>query len=195
MSRIKKILLLVLLTACAQLCFGQAAQNKRPGQARPDFSGTWALTKYEDNSGTKIPDLEVSLVVSHLDPELRVQRKSVVRGTEYKREALYYTDGRGETNVISFNAPTLIKSKTKWNKNRLVIKASREVQVEITSPLSNLSRPKPDSVGTEETVEEWELSADGKTLTQVIKISVRLDKFQPFTLSLVKTKSIYTRVS
>lgn len=90
--------------------------------------------------------------------EFRLTRSLKIEGKDQRGDWIYYTDGRGESNASMMTAGD-IKSKIKWEGAKLVSKASvtREVQggVQIKMDL----------------VEKWELSSDGKNLTDTLIIT------------------------
>ena len=136
--------------------FGLTPVQSAPLQSRPDFSGTWKLDKSKGNyvkiSGLK-PEADFILVISHAEPQIRVTRKLLWNGREDLQEVNYYADGSGEFSR-TFITESESKSKTKWNGKKLV--------TEFTVTLKNerLGDFKYD------VIQEWKLSADGKTLTQ-----------------------------
>src|SRR5205085_12521983 len=66
-------------------------------------------------------------------------------------QAVFYTDGRGETNPL-MPGQEAIKSTTKWEGKKIVTRYT-------------LRRTLPGSVITVDVVDEWKLSDDGRTLT------------------------------
>jgi hypothetical protein len=107
-------------------------------------------------SGLK-PDADLLLIISHVEPEIRVTRKSLWRGQEHLREATYYSDGRGET-ASKFLSDSENKSKSGWEGDKFV------TQFSVAFETHGRGR------GSYEVRQEWQLSADGKTLTQTERI-------------------------
>jgi hypothetical protein len=121
---------------------------------RPDFSGMWKLNRskgsYVIHARLKVHD-DLTLQISHTDPEIRVNSKLVKNGKESSQELIYYTDGRGELGH-TFVGDIQGKSKTTWQKEKLVTKFSVNVGSGPRVPV--------------DVVQEWKLSRDGNTLTQ-----------------------------
>lgn len=136
--------------------FGLTPVQSAPLQSRPDFSGTWKLDKSKGNyveiSGLK-PEADLILVISHAEPQIKVTRKLLWNGREDLQETNYYADGRGEFSRTFINESES-KSKTKWNGKKVVTEFS------VTLKNEKLGEIKYD------VIQEWKLSADGKTLTQ-----------------------------
>ncbi|HSP61937.1 MAG TPA: hypothetical protein VLQ90_03045, partial [Pyrinomonadaceae bacterium] len=109
---------------------------------------------------------DASIKIVYNDPELRITRTFVRNGQPVDREFVYYTDGRGETNkatILLTSEPGRVKpediekqdvkSKTKWERDKIVIRTTLQSRVDRYS-LSYLL------------VDEWKISGDGKSLTQ-----------------------------
>jgi hypothetical protein len=149
---------LLLTVGCAIFIYGQGSKSP----AKPDLSGTWAFDPARSNLG-KSSTANVELKISHHDPELKILKTVQVNGRPEQRELTYYTDGRGEKNISTIwlsttpdpksPHPAETKSKTKWSGDRVVIRSTLRLMVG-THAIE------------EDVVEEWKLSADGKTLTQ-----------------------------
>lgn len=152
--------IIVFLLMCASLAL---AQDNKPKDAKPDFSGTWTFDRSKSNLGplarTGLANAEVMLVITHKEPELKILRKINLNGNTGNQEFTYYSDGRGETNPASIGNGE-VKSKTKWDKMKLESKSSTSFQL----------RGGGDTFHTD-TAERRELSQDGKTLTVTISIS------------------------
>ena len=110
----------------------------------------------------------MTLTISHKEPELRVSRKTISNGRESTNDAIFYTDGRGETNLSRLRSTIVIgvpnqddlkksselKSKTKWEGGKVVSRSSTPQDV----------------MGNRfflEITEARELSSDGRKLTIV----------------------------
>jgi hypothetical protein len=157
---IKEAAVGLLVSCCAAMCLGAGAGVKAQKKAPPDLSGVWKLDKSKGNyakySGLK-PDADLILVVSHAEPEIKVVRRSIWAGQERVQEAVYYSDGRGETSR-TFMGSAEHKSKSEWDGDRLVTRFSY--------PSKGPGR----GTFTYEVTQEWKLSADGETLTQTERV-------------------------
>ena len=93
-------------------------KSQGPGVNGPHFEGTWSLQK---SSNPREPAGEVTLVIQHNDPEVKINR--VYKSTLYTREEAltYYTDERGEENIETVDR---VKSKTKWEGNNIVSRSA-----------------------------------------------------------------------
>lgn len=162
------------LLVCAALSH---AQSSKPEPARqkpkPDFNGTWMLDEEQakqDKQKSAAAVDKVTLVISQHEPEIKMTRKVVSGGRERTREAVYYSDERGEINygtTISTKPNPKdeeIKSKTRWRNDKLVTSAT------VRTPVGG-------TFLTWEIIEEWKLSTDGKTLTQTT--TIRSDNNSP----------------
>ena len=142
------------------LCAAQDGKSKSDA-GRPDFSGNWVLDHSKSALGPlerNLANAEVTLVISHKEPEFKMTRKANVGGREVSQILNYYSDGRGETNPPPFGSAD-IKTKTKWDKNKLVSSSSQS----ITTPRGETFYI--------DTSERRELSGDGKSLTITVSIS------------------------
>lgn len=113
------------------------------------------------------------------------------------QDLIYYTDGRGETNrIIMFLSTRVdltpqrhdgiaIKSKTVWSGNKLITRSRSPARSLIGSRLLEF-----------EIIDEWKLSADGKTLTQTSRTLSREDNSGAIFVSANRPdiKKIYNRV-
>ena len=146
---------------------GQSVKSK----PKTDFSGTWLLDTRKSNSPglTSRPDLPIT--ITHRDPEFRVVLSSESNAQIAKREFVYFTDGRGETNeatsVLSTNPSAtkpeelrnqVTKSKTKWSGDKIVTRA--RLRLNVAGHFVEF-----------EQVDEWKLSEDGKVLTQTSRVN------------------------
>lgn len=137
---------------------GLAFQGQKPNdKAKPDLSGTWVLDRAK--SSPEI-DSDVTLVISHHDPEIRMTRKLAKGSVERDFDLVYYSDGRGETNpYLAPGSNETVKSKTKWDGRKLTTRAT----------IRQLVR----GIGVYiETTEKWQLSDDGQWLTEISSVSV-----------------------
>ncbi len=138
-------------------------------QSKPDLSGTWVFNPSQSNVG-RASSAKSEIKISHHDPELKIVRTIEINGQALQRELTYYTDGRGETNPTTIwlspspdpksSRPAETKSRTRWSGERLVIRSTLRLMVGI-------------HVISEDLVDEWKLSADGKTLTQTTRHRMR----------------------
>ncbi len=143
---------------------GQDDKKKSAQKQRPDLSGRWRLEVIENVGGkTRQPAKETVMVIQYQEPVIKF-REDV--GSESERELSYYTDGRGEENPsgwstsINGSGPSrdpaqlkeLLKSKTKWDGEKLVSRAFLQRIVSGHRVSMDI-------------VKEWKLSKDGQTLT------------------------------
>ncbi|HEY0544245.1 MAG TPA: hypothetical protein VGC91_02525 [Pyrinomonadaceae bacterium] len=158
---IKKLLTVCCLLSLMTLCAAQEGKTKSEGKAKPDFNGTWLIDKsksdYGRAEGTPIANADITMTVALSEPEFHVTRKMTLNGNEHVGELVFYTDGRGETNHALLGGGDL-KTKTKWSGSKLVSKAS----------ISRRVREENFNIDIEE---KWELSSDGKTLTDSFSMS------------------------
>lgn len=178
MKRASVIILLWLLPFAA-LCPARTTQGNgaQKEKGKPDLSGQWALD--EEVGGTHKPprrpsDAVTHLVVLHRGEEVRFTRATTVNGAATERESIYYTDGRGETNLV----PAItdkpgsvreeeVKSRTVWKGDKLVTRS-------VSRPLA---------VGRSvyvETVEEWKLSSDRTRLMRTLTVTVDSGRGVPY---------------
>jgi len=153
-----------LLTLFVMSCLfaGAAAQGdgKKGGKSHPDFSGTWRIDKAKSDFGEfsdrPLSKADATLVVEHRDPELKIRRTLSLNGQEEVKEFTYYTDERGETNQATIGVGE-VRSKTKWDGDRVVSEA-RVTRRSQTGPYElNVTQ-------------KWQVSSDGKTLTNTTTI-------------------------
>ncbi len=158
----KVILCLLSLLALVSTCAALDDKKKDAGASHPDFTGTWRLDKSKSDFGpftdSPVIKADVSLTIRQVEPELKVSRRMSRDGHEETQELVFYTDERGESNPATLGRVG-VKSKTKWERDKLVSRAS-------------LARQSPGG-GTFQidSTERWQLSSDGKTLTQTDTIS------------------------
>jgi hypothetical protein len=144
--------------------------------AGPNLSGTWVRDKDKSDpmgmgfggrgggggggrpgggGGGQGGPQEVTLVLKQTDNELSLTRKASMGGQERPAvEAKFTLDGKESVNSMPGRGgqTTQVKSKAKWNKDKLVIESVR-----------NVSTPNGDFEIT--TKDEYSLSSDGKVLT------------------------------
>ena len=153
--RVRKVI--TLLCLAVSICAAQNADNGA-GKNKPNLSGTWVL----DKSKSAKLDYDLTLVIVHREPEIKINRMLKAGSEEQVEESLFYTDGRAEWD--SRKGYWDNKSITRWSGAKLVRRSSG------SNPLSDGRRNAPSIV----TTEEWELSKDGKTLTRTVSSSGRV---------------------
>ena len=139
-----------------RVVFSQAA-DLASDPATNSIVGFWKLIKYESNVGTKDPPTTVKTLLEVLSNGVEIQMKSEFQtngGEVRKSQSIYYLDARGETNKTG--EFLTYKTKTRWKDNKLVSKGS------IRS-----SR----TLDYQEFTDEWELSPDGRLLTNITVFS------------------------
>lgn len=131
---------------------------------RPDFSGTWKLNVVKSrglkNNGVKEDELAHLMIIEQKLPAIGITVKEQ-RGTGadenfFGGKLTLWTDGRGDEYMRGIDSDPSI---SEWKNNKLTV----------THYTSGESAPKQITL-----IEEYDLSADGKTLTNTVKrISVR----------------------
>ena len=141
--------------------FCGAAAGLAPGQTkpvRPDLSGTWELNRAKsdlsDDERYGLSLGEMSLAISHHDPELKLSRRFHSGNSDSESQSLFYTDGRGEANPGA-KGQAAIKSNTQWKDKKLISRYA----------LHRAVRSSNGTVDVVDVIDEWSLSDDGKTLT------------------------------
>lgn len=140
------------------LVFGvSVAQTKNSKTtAIPDLSGVWALDRSQSEIDPRLKEPDYVLTIVHKEPEIRLTRTFEKNGRKFNEETIYYTDGRPEFHAHGgYNS----EPETRWRGKKLVRKV-------VTSPNgggSGIFTTLPIVM-----VEEFVLSADGKTLTPTI---------------------------
>ena len=152
--------LLLCVLCCATPLWAQEAGRKAGG--RFDLSGRWELDRSKSDFGpfkdSPVVRAEVTLEVTHAEPELKIVRRERRDGREQTTSLAYYTDGRGELNPSTLGRVG-VKSETRWDGDKLVA----------TSTLTR--RGSDGKAATLETTDRWQLSSDGRVLTQTTSIS------------------------
>lgn len=194
--KLYSVSVLLLLTFAAVSVFGQS-----PQPAKPELSGEWILEAHSVRDGKLVgpsPSYQLRLTISQDDPELKIKRTRVANGSEEIDELTFYTDGRGEKNAgIGFttNPPSQVKvevaSKTKWHKNKLVVRG-------------NFRQALAGRVQEVKQTDEWQLDEEGRlvqtTTLRFEDLDVQIPSTRPttgitITPPPVKTKKIYRRVA
>ena len=133
-----------------------------PADTKPDLSGEWKLNLDKSNFGPMPPPETETRTIQHADPSLSV--KSVRTGGmgDLTTEMNFTTDGKESVNKIETpNGAIEIKTTMNWKGKVLVAKSKLDVQgMEINS------------------VDHWELSDDGKTLTVNQKVTTPQGDFE-----------------
>lgn len=156
MNLLRSVILLCLVFSLA------VAQTKTGSKTttRPDLSGVWALDESRSQIDSRLRNKEDNYVLTivHKEPELHLTKTYERNGRKLTAESIYYTDGRPEFHSGSGYAS---EPETRWRGNKLVRK--------VVTPGATSSGifQSVDAV----LIEEWELSADGKTLTRTISHS------------------------
>ena len=130
--------------------------------AKPDLTGVWTLDESKSKVDTRVADKmqDYVLTIVHKEPEIRITRSYKQDGRDHTEESIYYTDGRPE-----FNSRTERKDSepvTRWRGQKLV----RRTVAKLTGNMRETFPPLEAA-----TIEEWELSADGRTLTRTVTLS------------------------
>jgi hypothetical protein len=146
--------LLALQTASAQ----QGATDKQTLVKTPDLSGNWTLDKARSQAGsnTKTQLADVSLTILQNGPEIRIKKRIDRNGVRSEEEAVYFTNRPVEPNPEA--AGKTQQTTTRWSGNKLITIVSTTVDMSALNGRSSKMEMK----------EVWELSKDGKTLTQTI---------------------------
>src|SRR4051812_47512941 len=139
------------LVALCTVCF---AQTTKSDSNLPDFSGHWVSETVKQYSIVRPsqagdPNLKFDLVIIQLGPELKVKESTDGKRGSFSRDLIYYLDGRGESNK-GYTQGFVYDSKTSVNGKGILIDTT------ISMPQAKASANQTD---------EWQLSADGKTLT------------------------------
>jgi hypothetical protein len=126
---------------------GSAARASAQSASIPNLSGTWVLqVDKSDFAGMLAPSARTD-VFEHQEPKLTIKRAVTANGQENTSSLVYVIDGKPYKNMVG---PTEITSTLHWDGSTLV---------------SVTVAPGPD--GAQVTItDRYELSQDGKTLTQ-----------------------------
>jgi hypothetical protein len=172
----KKLCALLWLVALASVCSAQGGDKKSEGKTPPDLSGTWSLDKKKSDIGfgMKAEFADVTLSISQNESEVRMTKKINEGGRETTSESVYRLGGKeaagggGKAQAVS-----------KWSGRKLVTKLP--IQISASVPGARAS-----DTGA---VEEWEISKDGRTLTQTVTA-----QGVPNLLPASKSKIVFNRV-
>jgi len=146
----KIVVSLALVATAAQLLASTENQTNQRQSGR-DFGGTWLL---QAKKSLRVAG-ETTVVISQTESEIKITEKFLDHGTLNISDFTYYTDARGEENLIGSDKK-MLHSFTTWKGNKLIIKFSPQ------------SRMVDKHLVVNERVDEWSLSSDGRTLTQTI---------------------------
>ena len=153
-------LLTTFLTLCLSVAVAAGDGKKSEGKSHRDFSGTWRIDRsksdYGEWSDKPLAKADSTLVVEHRDPELKIKRTLSLNGQEEVKEFVYYTDERGETNPATLGVGE-VKSKTKWDGDKVWAEARITRKGQQGSYDLNVTQ-------------RWQVSSDGKTLTNTTLI-------------------------
>jgi hypothetical protein len=148
----------VLLALCLLSSSAAAGEDKK--KPHPDFSGTWRIDREQSDFGEfgerPLSKADATLVVGHREPELKIKRTLSLNGQEEVKEFTYYTDERGETNQATLGVGE-VKSKTRWDGDKVVSEAR----------VTRKSQSGPYEL---DITQKWQVSSDGKTLTNTTTI-------------------------
>ena len=151
----------LLLALCLLACAAAGDDKKKDAKPHRDFSGTWQLDRSKSDFGEwsdkPLAKADSTLVVEHRDPELKVRRTLSLNGQEEVKDFAYYTDERGETNQATLGVGE-VKSKTKWDGDKVVSEAQIKRRGQSGPYELNVTQ-------------KWQVSSDGKTLTNTTNIS------------------------
>lgn len=148
------LLLLVFAVVCG-------AQAVKPPNDIVGFNGRWVseTVKISSDSGRRDkdtdPNLKIEMIVSQSGNELKV-KETTLGNERFSRDSVYYIDGRGESNK-GFTDNFVYESKTSQKDRKLLIEGTIRSQGAGGKSIK--------------TKEDWEISADGKTLTIKTKTS------------------------
>ena len=109
-------------------------------------------------ANTPMAKADVVMTVTMNEQEFHITRNMSFNGQERSGDWTYYTDGRGESNPMLLRSTQQLKTKTKWSGSKIVAKAA----------FSETSEGEDMNIDIEE---KWELSSDGKTLTDTFSMS------------------------
>ncbi len=136
----------MVLAALTAVCVAQVAA---PGQAKPNFAGTWKLNLAKSDLGQMVPTSETDTIAQTADAVTVAVASVSERGN---RNTAYTVklDGSDTPNQTPTDSPfKILSSKAEWQGSSLVITQTTSFQ---------------DSKGTVQST--YSLSDDGKTLTK-----------------------------
>jgi hypothetical protein len=148
----RKTLIGLWLLLAVSVCAAQNDKNKSEKEAKPDFSGTWILDKNRSDS----LDHDLTLIIVHREPEIKITSRRKSKGRENTDEQTYRIDGKAERGSTRVNQDS--EQRILWWGKTLVRRSVNQT----TFPGSGSRAVKT------VTIEEWSLSKDGKILTRTI---------------------------
>lgn len=131
---------------------GSAATASAQTASVPNLSGTWVLQVDKSDFGVLQPLTARTDVVDHQEPKLTIKRSVTTNGQENSSNLVYVIDGKPYKNMAG---PTEITSTLHWEGSTLVSVSIAQ------SPNGELT-----------ITDRYDLSQDGKTLTQKRTFSV-----------------------
>ncbi len=144
----KTLLTLLSILILSFTASGQTETSKPGKKDKPDFSGTWIL----DRTKTKKVDYDLTLIVVHQEPELKVTANFDSKGEKRSEHRIYYTDDRRLPDYKE--RAENVSQESRWAGRNIILETVRLQRVE--GIYLNLKRT---------TTEKWKISEDGKTLT------------------------------
>lgn len=160
----KQLLAGLWLLIFATLCVAQNENKKTNDKDISDLNGKWTLDKSKSDMGLdkgpvrfsgKIEFPDTSLSIVHREPEIKVTETVKGKDSKTVSELIYYTDGRSGS--VANNKNPDVKPTAEWKERKLTIKSFIPVPYKINNRPAQLEK-----------TEVWEISKDGKTLTQTI---------------------------
>jgi hypothetical protein len=146
-----KTLLSTLFVIAAAAGMAMAADN-------PNFSGDWKMDADKSQFGPIPAPTTMTCKIDHKDPDLTIVQSQTGAQGDQVLNFKYSTDGKETTNSLMGND---VKSKAGWEGKTLVVNSSLDAGGAAVKLVSKYS-----------------LSADGKTLTQVLNISAPQGDFE-----------------
>ena len=143
--------------------------------SKPDFSGTWELTKIE--RGPKLKKFSEKRTIKHDDPTIEIEAVTVHANKKVVSEFTYFTDQRGEKN-FSDRDKVILTTKTRWRRKTIL------VEYKAGAPVNGDEKNR---MTLSYTI-AWRLSKDKRKMTETF--SVR----SPLGIKFVKSKRIYSRI-
>ena len=173
------------------ICFSGTTLAQSPQTMQiPNLNGRWLLTGEESKTGRPELDMETKLLqkrckeelkIEQNEPEIRLSRISTCsNGNRSKApivseiKYIYYTDGRGESNISEMDV--IIASVSQWKENSFLVN-----QYKALPKLGGKTKKSPRTI-------ELRLSNDGRNLTELIEDSGTLFDSVP-----MKSKIVFTR--
>lgn len=177
--KLSKTLLLIL--SCALAAASGAAAR------RPKLTGKWVLDAGRSSFGNydgPMSKAGTKLDIKHKEPEVRIVWDYELGQQRLSQLTIFFSDGRGQYVTSQLNADWLlseslpgsrggggpgrqVRSQTAWEGDKLVTRTADRLRV----PVASVSGPAPPPAYVPvEVIDEWELSRDGKSLTQTTRV-------------------------